>query len=78
MIWFHTSRNDYHSKFSEHPSSLIDTIREIEKKYFSFVMCTLLTFIYNKSSVQGIYHVVHYFPSTYFIIWKFVPFDTFL
>ena len=47
MILFHMSRNDYHIKFSKHPSSLTDTIREIEKKYFSLVMCTLLTFIYN-------------------------------
>ena len=36
----------------------------------------LTMFIYNVSSIDYIYHNVHYIPSTYlFYNWKFVSFD---
>ena len=69
-------------KFSDHLSFHIDTkLEKQEKKLFSYdenPQNLLLIFIYNiyESSVNYVYHVIHYIPSTYLSYnWKFVPFD---
>ena len=78
IMIFLTSWNDYHIKFSEHPSFHRDTKEKRKKKYFFLMMRTLR--IYSQqlsyriySSTNYITYVVHFIPSTY--LWQSVPFD---
>jgi len=74
MIWL-TSWNDYHNKFSEHPSSQYRYVFKKIRK--TFVIRTLRVYSLNSqlsyimcSHINYIYHVVHPYYLSY--NWKFV------
>ena len=81
--WFdlHTSWNDSHDKFSEHPLSHINTkLNKLKKVLFHHENSgfTPLTFLYNIQPVTCMYHLVHYIylltGSFWYLLTAFIQF----
>ena len=52
MVWFTYVVNDFHQRFSKHPSSHIDTITRKRRKKFLLVMRTLRIYSFNNLPIH--------------------------